>query len=205
MLLHLFVVVLLPLTYMFLTYWSPIILNAHIQIDFPADSSCQYCWQLFICSFLLFNAFLGLTGGICLFHIFFRRQQALYHRAQTLEVPIEVATLTSYQQTFLFTLIFKPYLCPFGLQSAPSSDIDHKTIGLFFFFWLIISPTPWQVWLCYSRHECLVLFLHPQAEQELRMTQSEFDRQAEITRLLLEGVSSTHVCKSAQLDSSSNH
>jgi len=33
----------------------------------------------------------------------------------------------------------------------------------------------------------------PQAEQELRMTQSEFDRQAEITRLLLEGVSSTHV------------
>lgn len=37
------------------------------------------------------------------------------------------------------------------------------------------------------------------------MTQSEFDRQAEITRLLLEGVSSTHVCKSAQLESSSNH
>uniref|UniRef100_A0A8C2ZHY1 SH3-domain GRB2-like endophilin B1a n=1 Tax=Cyclopterus lumpus TaxID=8103 RepID=A0A8C2ZHY1_CYCLU len=30
------------------------------------------------------------------------------------------------------------------------------------------------------------------AEQEMRMTQSEFDRQAEITRLLLEGVSSTH-------------
>ncbi|KAK1885209.1 Endophilin-B1 [Dissostichus eleginoides] len=30
------------------------------------------------------------------------------------------------------------------------------------------------------------------AEQELRMSQSEFDRQAEITRLLLEGVSSTH-------------
>uniref|UniRef100_A0AAX7SJS1 Endophilin-B1 n=1 Tax=Astatotilapia calliptera TaxID=8154 RepID=A0AAX7SJS1_ASTCA len=35
-------------------------------------------------------------------------------------------------------------------------------------------------------------FLHSQAEQELKMTQSEFDRQAEITRLLLEGVSSTH-------------
>uniref|UniRef100_A0A4W5JM74 Endophilin-B1 n=1 Tax=Hucho hucho TaxID=62062 RepID=A0A4W5JM74_9TELE len=30
------------------------------------------------------------------------------------------------------------------------------------------------------------------AEQDLRMSQSEFDRQAEITRLLLEGVSSTH-------------
>ncbi|KAI1882685.1 hypothetical protein AGOR_G00237440 [Albula goreensis] len=31
-----------------------------------------------------------------------------------------------------------------------------------------------------------------QAERELRMTQSEFDRQAEITRLLLEGLSSTN-------------
>ncbi|XP_048717344.1 endophilin-B1 isoform X3 [Caretta caretta] len=30
------------------------------------------------------------------------------------------------------------------------------------------------------------------SEQEVRMTQSEFDRQAEITRLLLEGISSTH-------------
>ncbi|XP_038601008.1 endophilin-B1 isoform X1 [Tachyglossus aculeatus] len=30
------------------------------------------------------------------------------------------------------------------------------------------------------------------SEQELRITQSEFDRQAEITRLLLEGISSTH-------------
>uniref|UniRef100_G3UMS6 Endophilin-B1 n=1 Tax=Loxodonta africana TaxID=9785 RepID=G3UMS6_LOXAF len=30
------------------------------------------------------------------------------------------------------------------------------------------------------------------SEQELRITQSEFDRQAEITRLLLEGMSSTH-------------
>ncbi|TRY62480.1 hypothetical protein DNTS_007142 [Danionella cerebrum] len=31
-----------------------------------------------------------------------------------------------------------------------------------------------------------------QAEQDLKMTQSEFDRQAEITRLLLEGIGSTH-------------
>uniref|UniRef100_A0AAQ4QR42 Endophilin-B1 n=1 Tax=Gasterosteus aculeatus aculeatus TaxID=481459 RepID=A0AAQ4QR42_GASAC len=38
----------------------------------------------------------------------------------------------------------------------------------------------------------LLLVADPQAEQELRMSQSEFDRQAEITRLLLEGVSSTH-------------
>lgn len=36
-------------------------------------------------------------------------------------------------------------------------------------------------------HSCL------QSEQEVRITQSEFDRQAEITRLLLEGISSTHV------------
>ncbi|XP_012705396.2 endophilin-B2a isoform X4 [Fundulus heteroclitus] len=31
------------------------------------------------------------------------------------------------------------------------------------------------------------------AEQDLRLAQSEFDRQAEVTRLLLEGISSTHV------------
>ncbi|XP_076211212.1 endophilin-B2 isoform X1 [Aptenodytes patagonicus] len=31
------------------------------------------------------------------------------------------------------------------------------------------------------------------AEHELRLTQTEFDRQAEVTRLLLEGISSTHV------------
>lgn len=31
------------------------------------------------------------------------------------------------------------------------------------------------------------------AEQELRVAQNEFDRQAEVTRLLLEGISSTHV------------
>lgn len=32
-----------------------------------------------------------------------------------------------------------------------------------------------------------------QAETDLRVAQAEFDRQAEITKLLLEGVSSTHV------------
>lgn len=35
--------------------------------------------------------------------------------------------------------------------------------------------------------------LPPQAEHELRVAQTEFDRQAEVTRLLLEGISSTHV------------
>uniref|UniRef100_A0A3B5KTQ6 BAR domain-containing protein n=1 Tax=Xiphophorus couchianus TaxID=32473 RepID=A0A3B5KTQ6_9TELE len=33
----------------------------------------------------------------------------------------------------------------------------------------------------------------PQAELELRVAQTEFDRQAEVTRLLLEGISSTHL------------
>lgn len=32
-----------------------------------------------------------------------------------------------------------------------------------------------------------------QAEHELRVAQTEFDRQAEVTRLLLEGISSTHL------------
>nr|XP_019968914.1 PREDICTED: endophilin-B2-like [Paralichthys olivaceus] len=31
------------------------------------------------------------------------------------------------------------------------------------------------------------------AEHELRVAQTEFDRQAEVTRLLLEGISSTHL------------
>nr|XP_044634550.1 endophilin-B2 isoform X7 [Equus asinus] len=33
------------------------------------------------------------------------------------------------------------------------------------------------------------------AEQELRVAQTEFDRQAEVTRLLLEGISSTHISR----------
>jgi len=32
------------------------------------------------------------------------------------------------------------------------------------------------------------------AEAEVRVAQAEFDRQVEVTRLLLEGISSTHVC-----------
>uniref|UniRef100_A0A8B9LPC0 SH3-domain GRB2-like endophilin B2b n=1 Tax=Astyanax mexicanus TaxID=7994 RepID=A0A8B9LPC0_ASTMX len=37
------------------------------------------------------------------------------------------------------------------------------------------------------------------AEQELRVAQTEFDRQAEVTRLLLEGISSTHVSQRLRL------
>uniref|UniRef100_A0A8C0VVN9 Endophilin-B2 n=2 Tax=Passeriformes TaxID=9126 RepID=A0A8C0VVN9_CYACU len=47
-----------------------------------------------------------------------------------------------------------------------------------------------------AQGSCLVLPEPPsclQAEHELRLTQTEFDRQAEVTRLLLEGISSTHV------------
>lgn len=46
------------------------------------------------------------------------------------------------------------------------------------------------MWMMCSAFFCL--WLH-QAEQELRVAQTEFDRQAEVTRLLLEGISSTHV------------
>uniref|UniRef100_A0A7N6BHN9 Endophilin-B1 n=1 Tax=Anabas testudineus TaxID=64144 RepID=A0A7N6BHN9_ANATE len=38
-----------------------------------------------------------------------------------------------------------------------------------------------------------IILLLFQAEHELRVAQTEFDRQAEVTRLLLEGISSTHV------------
>ncbi|XP_007255935.3 endophilin-B1a isoform X2 [Astyanax mexicanus] len=67
-----------------------------------------------------------------------------------------------------------------------------------------LSTTPPPGDVGYAANVCyLVNFLHVKwlkmwaeevmkAEQDLKMTQSEFDRQAEITRLLLEGVSSTH-------------
>lgn len=42
----------------------------------------------------------------------------------------------------------------------------------------------------------LILLLLFQAEQDLRLAQTEFDRQAEVTQLLLEGISSTHVRQS---------
>lgn len=48
---------------------------------------------------------------------------------------------------------------------------------------------------CSLAHAPFVL----QAEHELRVAQTEFDRQAEVTRLLLEGISSTHVSDSSDL------
>jgi hypothetical protein len=38
----------------------------------------------------------------------------------------------------------------------------------------------------------LTKIINFQAERELKVAQAEFDRQAEITRLLLEGISSSH-------------
>lgn len=55
-------------------------------------------------------------------------------------------------------------------------------------------------YLCLSEKISICLKISPhshtfplQAEHELRVAQTEFDRQAEVTRLLLEGISSTHV------------
>ncbi|KAM4023487.1 endophilin-B1 isoform 2-T2 [Anomaloglossus baeobatrachus] len=73
-----------------------------------------------------------------------------------------------------------------------------RQVLVYDFMWsdLFSASHPWIRWA--------FLYLQPQnskkmwtdevtrAEQELRITQSEFDRQAEITRLLLEGISSTH-------------
>lgn len=53
------------------------------------------------------------------------------------------------------------------------------------------------VCMCFKLSSCIswlfVCFVIHQAEHELRLAQTEFDRQAEVTRLLLEGISSTHV------------
>uniref|UniRef100_A0AAY4DYE1 Endophilin-B1 n=1 Tax=Denticeps clupeoides TaxID=299321 RepID=A0AAY4DYE1_9TELE len=51
------------------------------------------------------------------------------------------------------------------------------------FFYPLLLPIVWRLLNCGVS----------QAEQELRVAQTEFDRQAEVTRLLLEGISSTHV------------
>lgn len=47
---------------------------------------------------------------------------------------------------------------------------------------------------CFTVH----WFVYLQAEADLRQAQAEFDRQAEITKLLLEGITSTHVCMESE-------
>nr|XP_013008981.1 endophilin-B2 isoform X2 [Cavia porcellus] len=63
------------------------------------------------------------------------------------------------------------------------------------FFLLPLSPSVTQARGCLSLLEDRKLWNDEvdKAEQELRVAQTEFDRQAEVTRLLLEGISSTHV------------
>ncbi|XP_023556293.1 endophilin-B2 isoform X2 [Octodon degus] len=63
------------------------------------------------------------------------------------------------------------------------------------FFLLPLSPSVTQARGCLSLPEDRKLWNDEvdKAEQELRVAQTEFDRQAEVTRLLLEGISSTHV------------
>ncbi|XP_048122508.1 endophilin-B1a isoform X2 [Alosa alosa] len=64
--------------------------------------------------------------------------------------------------------------------SPPPGDVDYSAN---FFYMVNFLHVKWEkMWA----EEVT------KAEQDLRMTQSEFDRQAEITRLLLEGISSTH-------------
>ncbi|KAI5086154.1 SH3-domain GRB2-like endophilin B1 isoform X2, partial [Silurus meridionalis] len=68
-----------------------------------------------------------------------------------------------------------------GFSSAPSSGEEYV-----FSYMISFLHVKWlKVFVC-------VCVCVPQAEMELRIAQSEFDRQAEITRLLLEGISSTH-------------
>ncbi|KAG3288148.1 SH3 domain containing GRB2 like, endophilin B2, transcript variant X1 [Ictidomys tridecemlineatus] len=63
------------------------------------------------------------------------------------------------------------------------------------FFLLPLTPSVTQARGCLSLPEDRKLWNDEvdKAEQELRVAQTEFDRQAEVTRLLLEGISSTHV------------
>ncbi|XP_020925523.1 endophilin-B2 isoform X2 [Sus scrofa] len=63
------------------------------------------------------------------------------------------------------------------------------------FFLLPLNPSVTRARGCLSLPEDRKLWNDEvdKAEQELRVAQTEFDRQAEVTRLLLEGISSTHV------------
>uniref|UniRef100_A0A8C1YEI7 Endophilin-B1 n=1 Tax=Cyprinus carpio TaxID=7962 RepID=A0A8C1YEI7_CYPCA len=83
------------------------------------------------------------------------------------------------------------------LKKAKMGDARALVIALF----SLNNVRPFKCISCDESPHLLKLYLSEtfpdyrslfQAEQDLKMTQSEFDRQAEITRLLLEGISSTH-------------
>lgn len=102
--------------------------------------------------------------------------------------------LTLFIYLFFFAVF---YICEFVKLFADTTYV------IFFFSFFFSSLSSRDLLLCLRSRVTFTLPVYtwfitrgmsfPQAEQELRMTQSEFDRQAEITRLLLEGVSSTHV------------
>lgn len=84
------------------------------------------------------------------------------------------------------------------LLVLPSKDLQreahfkHLTHA---FVWAVLHQVGLLQWAGVAQSTVPVPDVHSclQSEQEVRITQSEFDRQAEITRLLLEGISSTHV------------
>ncbi|KAM6183815.1 endophilin-B2 isoform 1-T1 [Erethizon dorsatum] len=83
-------------------------------------------------------------------------------------------------------------------RPLPQAEWKEKHAGgwrLPCFFLLPLSPSVTQAQGCLSLPEDRKLWNDEvdKAEQELRVAQTEFDRQAEVTRLLLEGISSTHV------------
>ncbi|XP_012980271.1 endophilin-B2 isoform X4 [Mesocricetus auratus] len=83
-------------------------------------------------------------------------------------------------------------------RSLPWAELKEKHPGgwrLPCFFLLPLAPSVTLARGCLSLPEDRKLWNDEvdKAEQELRVAQTEFDRQAEVTRLLLEGISSTHV------------
>nr|XP_042130902.1 endophilin-B2 isoform X4 [Peromyscus maniculatus bairdii] len=83
-------------------------------------------------------------------------------------------------------------------RSPPWAELKEKHPGgwrLPCFFLLPLAPSVTLARGCLPLPEDRKLWNDEvdKAEQELRVAQTEFDRQAEVTRLLLEGISSTHV------------
>jgi len=82
------------------------------------------------------------------------------------------------------------------LFSRNLSVVVHEDI-LGYISWegLVKSVSSSVVFVSYSLLQLhFVLHRLLKAEAEVRVAQAEFDRQVEVTRLLLEGISSTHVC-----------
>lgn len=82
----------------------------------------------------------------------------------------------------------KPEMIENEIEEVYNQIFFSLSISLFFnlfFFVLIIIMIHWFVFLQFS--------ITPQAERDLKHCQEEFDRQIEITKLLLEGITSAQV------------